>query len=139
MPSCWATRRASSTSATEQHPESDGPPHSLRVAPTTSWPASTSRAAATDESTPPDMATSTRTRAVCHRRARRPHDNTGSSDGDADQLRVQVLGDALSAALPTQAALLRASERCRGRGGVDVVHTDDAEAQALHHPEGPSQ
>src|SRR6266550_5678518 len=30
------------------------------VAPTTSYPASTSRAAATDESTPPDMATSTR-------------------------------------------------------------------------------
>ena len=38
IPSCWATRRASSTSATEQQPESEGPPHSLRVAPTTSWP-----------------------------------------------------------------------------------------------------
>ena len=36
MPSCWATRRASSTSATEQQPESEGPPHSLSVAPTTS-------------------------------------------------------------------------------------------------------
>jgi hypothetical protein len=61
IPSCWATRRASSTSATEQHPVSDGPPHSFMVAPTTSSPASTNRAAATDESTPPDMATSTRT------------------------------------------------------------------------------
>src|ERR1700678_975764 len=66
MPSCWATRRASSTSATEQHPESDGPPHSLRVAPTTSWPSSTRSAAATEESTPPDIATSTRMRPVCH-------------------------------------------------------------------------
>ena len=35
MPSCSATRRASSTSATEQQPESEAPPHSLRVAPTT--------------------------------------------------------------------------------------------------------
>ena len=33
MPSCWATRRASSTSATEQQPESDGPPHNFIVAP----------------------------------------------------------------------------------------------------------
>src|SRR5580658_4738164 len=66
MPSCWATRRASSTSDTEQQPESDGPPQSLSVAPTTSCPDSTSNAAATDESTPPDMATSTRTIAVCH-------------------------------------------------------------------------
>ena len=30
------------------------------VTPTTSWPASTRSAAATDESTPPDIATSTR-------------------------------------------------------------------------------
>ena len=35
MPSWSATRRASSTSATEQQPESEAPPHSLRVAPTT--------------------------------------------------------------------------------------------------------
>ena len=35
MPSWSATRRASSTSATEQQPESDAPPHSFRVAPTT--------------------------------------------------------------------------------------------------------
>src|ERR1700722_14874213 len=60
MPSCWATRRASSPPATAQHPQPEGPPHSLSVAPTTSWPASTKSAAATDESTPPDMATSTR-------------------------------------------------------------------------------
>src|SRR5487761_2555152 len=63
MPSWLATRRASSTSATEQQPESDSPPHSLSVAPTTAsvpW-ASAARAAATDESTPPDMATRTRT------------------------------------------------------------------------------
>src|SRR5688572_20433629 len=59
MPSCCATRRASSTSATEQQPESLDPPHSFIVAPTTSWPSSCSSAAATDESTPPDIATST--------------------------------------------------------------------------------
>ena len=43
MSSCWATRRASSTSVTLQHPVSLSPPHSLIVTPTTSWP---SRAAA---------------------------------------------------------------------------------------------
>ena len=57
-----ADPRASSTSATEQHPESDGPPHSFIVAPTTSWPSWSIKAAATDESTPPDMATRTRIR-----------------------------------------------------------------------------
>ena len=59
MPSCWATRRASSTSATLQQPVSLSPPHSRIVTPTTSWPSRASSAAATDESTPPLMATST--------------------------------------------------------------------------------
>ncbi len=66
MPSCAATRRASSTSETLQHPESDSPPQSFSVTPVTSCPCSSSSAAATDESTPPLMATSTR------RPARRP-------------------------------------------------------------------
>src|SRR5215831_7035552 len=78
MPSCSATRRASSTSATEQQPESDSPPQSLRVVPTTSWPCSTSSAAATEESTPPDMATMTRTGPVCHRRSDRLTSANGS-------------------------------------------------------------
>src|ERR1700677_2072211 len=65
MPRVWATRRASSTSATEQHPESDAPPQSLSVAPVTSWPASIKRAAATEESTPPLIATRTFTLSVC--------------------------------------------------------------------------
>ena len=56
MPSCWATRRASSTSDTEQQPVSLSPPHSFIVTPTTSWPARCSSNAATDESTPPLMA-----------------------------------------------------------------------------------
>src|SRR3954470_5018700 len=60
MPSCAATRRASSTSETLQHPESDSPPQSLSVTPVTSCPCSRSSAAATDESTPPLMATSSR-------------------------------------------------------------------------------
>src|ERR1700733_1130206 len=72
MPSCWATRRASSTSATEQDPESEAPPHSLSVAPGTSWPCSTRRAAATEESTPPDIATRTRMDPVCHRGSAAP-------------------------------------------------------------------
>ncbi len=70
MSSCRATRRASSTSATEQQPLSEGPPHSLSVAPTTSWPASARMAAATEESTPPDMAT--RIRIFTPAAARRP-------------------------------------------------------------------
>ena len=49
---------ASSTSLTEQQPRSVAA-HSFIVTPTTSCPASRSSAAATDESTPPDMATIT--------------------------------------------------------------------------------
>ena len=59
MSSCWATRRASSTSAIEQQPVSLAPPHSRIVSPTTSWPACSSSSAATDESTPPLIAQST--------------------------------------------------------------------------------
>src|SRR5262245_50832929 len=65
MPSCAATRRASSTSLTLQQPESDSPPQSLSVTPVTSWPCSSSNAAATDESTPPLIATSTRSAVPC--------------------------------------------------------------------------
>src|SRR2546427_814608 len=64
MSSCAATRRASSTSAALQHPESDSPPHSFSVTPVTSCPASRKSAAATEESTPPLIATSTRVAAV---------------------------------------------------------------------------
>src|SRR3954465_8781836 len=53
MPSCWATRRASSTSATEQQPVSLSPPHSRMGTPTTSPPPSANRAAAPHEATPP--------------------------------------------------------------------------------------
>ena len=62
MSSCCATRRASSTSDTEQHPVSESPPHSFMVTPTTSWPCSLSRSAATEESTPPLIAHITFTR-----------------------------------------------------------------------------
>src|SRR5438477_11094432 len=62
MPSCCATRRASSISDTEQQPGVSGPPSQRRmVAPTTSWPCSSNSAAAIDESTPPDIATRTLT------------------------------------------------------------------------------
>src|SRR5258708_3474355 len=63
MPSSEATRLASSTALSEQHPpcfadssmSSRG--HCCSVTPTTSWPCAWSSAAATDESTPPDIAT----------------------------------------------------------------------------------
>src|ERR1700686_1892781 len=62
MPSSEATRRASSTALSEQHPpcladssmSSRG--HCCSVIPTTSCPCACSSAAATEESTPPDMA-----------------------------------------------------------------------------------
>src|SRR5437868_12052166 len=66
MPSRVATRRASSTASREQHPWclsksraaiSFG--HNCSVTPKTSWPSSRIIAAATDESTPPLMATAT--------------------------------------------------------------------------------
>ena len=43
------------------------PPESLSVAPTTSWPCSTRSAAATEESTPPDMPQEHASSQVCHR------------------------------------------------------------------------
>src|SRR6266550_5553968 len=65
MPRRLATRRASSTAFSEQHPpwraasteSSRG--HCCSVTPTTSCPWAWSSAAATDESTPPDIATAT--------------------------------------------------------------------------------
>ena len=60
MSSCWATRRASSTSDTLQQPVSLSPPHSRIVTPTTSWPSRAAARPATDESTPPLIATITR-------------------------------------------------------------------------------
>src|SRR5688572_10557960 len=71
MPSVRATRRASSTaSLPQQAPKGfvaspPGAPGQTRiVTPMTSCPRSTSIAAATDESTPPDMPTTTRERSV---------------------------------------------------------------------------
>ena len=65
MPIADATRRASCrSSSVQQRPKLWGMPsrwsYSCIDSPTTSWPASASRAAATDESTPPDMATTIR-------------------------------------------------------------------------------
>src|ERR1035437_1212616 len=63
MPMRSAIRRASLTLSSEQQGLSGTSAPSLcsfMVAPTTSYPSRTSMAAATDESTPPDIATSTR-------------------------------------------------------------------------------
>src|SRR4029077_2786626 len=63
MPRTFATRRASSTADSEQQPpcfaDSSVSPrgHCWSVIPTTSWPWACSNAAATEESTPPDIAT----------------------------------------------------------------------------------
>ncbi len=62
MPSRSHTRFASRTALTEQQPFSASEDsHSCIVTPVTSWPCSRSSAAATEESTPPLMATKTRT------------------------------------------------------------------------------
>src|SRR5213595_3555747 len=65
MPITSAARRASLASSSVQHPRAPerydaGLRESARWTPVTSWPASAARAAATAESTPPDMAASTR-------------------------------------------------------------------------------
>src|SRR5258708_39436601 len=80
MSSSEATRRASSTALSEQHPpcfaDSSVSPrgHCCSVTPTTSWPWACRSAAATDESTPPDIATATLTCATlrCGGRRCRP-------------------------------------------------------------------
>src|SRR5260370_7294899 len=81
MSSSEATRRASSTALSEQQPpcfaDSSVSPrgHCCSVTPTTSWPWACRSAAATDESTPPDIATATLTCATLRcggRRSRRP-------------------------------------------------------------------
>src|SRR5204862_2604780 len=66
MPSRPATARASCRSSRAQQRPKDGPSPpvwswSCMEIPTTSWPCSWRRAAATEESTPPDMAATTRT------------------------------------------------------------------------------
>ncbi len=64
MPSLWQTARASITACGPQHLSSTRDTqscgHSLSVMPTTSYPCSTSNAAAADESTPPLIPTTTR-------------------------------------------------------------------------------
>src|SRR3990170_1897121 len=66
MPSRSQAARASSVSSTEQQlrwcrgASGSSSVHSRMVTPTTSYPCSRSRAAATEESTPPDIATTTR-------------------------------------------------------------------------------
>src|SRR5215207_1318619 len=64
MPITSAARRASWASSSVQQPRAPerydaGLRESARWMPVTSWPASTARAAATAESTPPDMAATT--------------------------------------------------------------------------------
>src|ERR671936_1391295 len=77
MPIRAATRRASSTAESEQQPpctpaSSCPRGHCWSVMPTTSWPCAASSAAVTLESTPPDIATATRTAAMLRTEVRQP-------------------------------------------------------------------
>src|SRR5579875_116244 len=117
MPRRSATRRASATSASEQHPESDSPPHSFKVAPTTSWPSSSRRAAATEESTPPDMATSTRTGSVSQAPGAQLRDGTGNGlEGVVD-----LLGPTGGAEAEAQCAACLARREADGREHVALL------------------
>ena len=58
-----------------------------------------------------------------------------SAEGDPADLGVLILGQALVTALSSEATLLHAPERDRGRGGVDVVDPDDAEVERLGDPQ----
>src|SRR6476646_6083067 len=69
------------------------------------------------------------------RRTWSPVRNEQRLDGEADELGVEVLVDALAGALDSEAALLHAADGGRGRRRVDVVHTDHAELQPLHRVE----
>src|SRR5262245_55242765 len=71
MPSVAATRRASSTASVPQHDPKRAEAsaaschgHTRIVTPTTSWPASRSSAAATEESTPPLIPTTMRSAGI---------------------------------------------------------------------------
>src|SRR5688572_18650440 len=107
MPITSAARRASLASSMVQQPRAPdrydaGLRESARCTPVTSWPASWARAAATAESTPPDMAAMTFTGpAPSHpRRAGALHDGTDRRDD-----RVHVgLGRAVTEGEPQRVA-----------------------------------
>src|SRR4051812_24067664 len=110
-------RSGRSASASTWHP-------SRIVAPTTSYPCLTSRAAATDESTPPLIATSTRSRMALRR---------GEPAGLVDQRREQ-LGHARDARIRGEGAEAHADGRpgeVRGDAeGTEHVRGRDASALA---------
>src|SRR6202050_3596195 len=88
MPITSDARRASRASSRVQQPRAPvrydwGLPESARCTPVTSWPASAARAAATAESTPPDIAASTRSRVIGFERMRH-----GTHPGPAGTLRA---------------------------------------------------
>src|SRR6266568_6022033 len=85
MPITSAARLASLASSSVQRPRAPvryerGFMDSARWTPVTSWPASAALAAATAESTPPDMAASTRSRFIAYEGIR-PADVTGALPG----------------------------------------------------------
>ncbi len=59
------------------------------------------------------------------------------SEGDAHDLLVEVLDDALTGAFPADAALFDAAKGHGGRGRVDVIDADDPEVEPLGDRQGP--
>src|SRR4051812_42992797 len=90
MSSCAATRRASSAASSEQqlflNSETVSATSWSRIqTPTTSWPCSVRSAAATDESTPPDIATRTRVMSACSETPSRHPDALAEGVGGEDR------------------------------------------------------
>src|SRR5947208_15933679 len=104
-----ATRRASCRSSMEQQLPNEVCPslwsYSCIDRPMTAWPCSASSAAATDESTPPDMATTIRMSKTCRDHEDTKKKNHSSSSCSSSSFRGFVV--ALSGhCLPSQAATL---------------------------------
>src|SRR6266536_3192952 len=96
MPITSAARRASLASSSVQQPRAPvryerGFMDSARWTPVTSWPASAALAAATAESTPPDMAASTRSRVIAYRVFGRPASRVQGAVHQAAGLTARVL------------------------------------------------
>src|SRR5487761_1214779 len=119
-----ATRRASSTASSEQQPRSRSRSrsrgHIARVIPNDRRPEAAHNAAATDESTPPDMATAM----------------TASSGSSAKGSSGTCAGT-LPVAAATAAAVMRCGSAAAGDGGHDrqLVTIADGGLEALLEPD----
>src|SRR5262249_12917905 len=136
MPSRPATARASCRSSSAQQRPKDGPVPSVwswscMDTPTTSWPCSASRAAASEESTPPDIATTTRMEPVYGRKRLAPRGG-GRLEQAPGPAHVAFLGAEVAHGQPQDGAALEPRVREVGLpAGVDRVHDLGVEAVLL--------